>query len=54
MSGYAVELTPEAENHLIEIWLDATDRAAVTEAHAVKQRAPQVSFIPNLFERLFS
>jgi plasmid stabilization system protein ParE len=32
MSGYAVELTPEAENNLIEIWLDSTDRAAVTEA----------------------
>ncbi|MBL8800243.1 MAG: type II toxin-antitoxin system RelE/ParE family toxin [Planctomycetia bacterium] len=32
MSAYAVELTPEAENNLIEIWLDATDRVEVTES----------------------
>jgi hypothetical protein len=34
MSGYTVYLTPEAENNLAEIWLDAADRPAVTEAEA--------------------
>jgi plasmid stabilization system protein ParE len=32
MSAYHVELTPEAENDLAEIWLDADDRKAVTDA----------------------
>lgn len=32
MNAYRVELTREAENNPIEIWLDAADRVAVTEA----------------------
>jgi hypothetical protein len=34
MSLYAVQLTTEAEDNLAEIWLDAEDRSAVTEAEA--------------------
>jgi hypothetical protein len=32
MSPYAVELTLEAEDSLAEVWLEADDRQAVTEA----------------------
>ncbi len=32
MSPNSVELTPEAEDNLADIWLEADDRQAITEA----------------------
>lgn len=34
MNGFTVELTPEAEDDLADIWIRAKDRPAVTAAEA--------------------